>query len=125
MTGIRDKADEADGPEVFLTSSLDDAPAAQIASTELLGADEVTPEDQFPEFGEFLEMRQPDGETVYWECATSLADVVVDAVEESPDGSVLPGTRVDVDMTSKAPSGEWRYVIDLDPSETLQDSSEE
>lgn len=120
MTSISDKADEADGPEVVLTSDLGEAAPAKIATDQLVEADDLTPEGQFPEFGEFMEMRRVnDGETVYWECATSLADVVVEAVSEAE--AALPGTQINVEFVAKAPSGEWRYTLDIDPDSELMD----
>lgn len=124
MTSIRDKAQESAGPTIVLTADLEEADAAQVAAEELYDCDDLTPKGEFPEFGEFLEMRTADGETVWWECSKALADLIVGAVEESEDVDALIGTSVDVDWVAKAPSGEWRFTLEIEPTDELIDSDE-
>lgn len=123
---LRDRAERGGGPEIVLTGSLADAQPARIATSDLVDCDDLTPEGQFPEHGEFLEMRRvDDGETVYWECSQALAEVVVDAVDESEGEHALPGTEIDIDMAAKASGGEWRFGLEIDPSRTLMDMDDD
>lgn len=117
MTDIRDHAESGGGPEIVLTGDLPQRPAAEISDADLVDHDDLTDEGQFPSHGSFLEVETPDGETEYWECAGGLASAIVEMADEME--SEITGLRLSVDQVSKTPSGEWRYVIDLqDPQDS-------
>lgn len=114
MTDLHQKAEELTGPEIVTTSDLPSREPARIDSVDLVGADELTAEGTFPEFGEFLTVgREEEEEEEYWECSTALAALIVDAAEESE--KALTDHVVDIEAASKDPSGEWRYVLDVRP----------
>lgn len=115
MTDLAEHAKSTGGPEIVRTEDLPQRPAAVIQSAELIDCDELTPEDQFPEFGKFLKMELPNGDEEYWECTGSLAGTVMEIAEENglePEGAVL-----DVSQVSKTPSGEWRFVAAVSESD--------
>lgn len=110
MTDLEDHAETYDGPEIVTVQDLASRPPGVIKSDTLVSADELTDEDEFPEFGEFLEMEVGE-DTEYWEVPSSLASVVVERVEElelETEGSVL-----DVQNSWKGSSGEWNYQISM------------
>lgn len=119
---VFDKASQGGGKEVVTTANLPDADPARIVTPDLYPADDLTPDGEFPEFGEFLEMRrESDGETVFWECSTALAEVLAEEFERAEEQEPT-GTRVDVEFVAKAPSGEWRLTLDVEPETTLMDA---
>jgi hypothetical protein len=69
---LEDKA--ADRPDVKL--ARDSAPGAyELLTDELVSADELTDEDEFPQFGDFLRVGRPgaDGAETHIECPAALA----------------------------------------------------
>lgn len=115
MTGLRDHAKAGGGPEIVLTSDLPQRGQAEIQSATLVDHDELTDEGQFPEHGSFLEVEK-DGEEEFWECAGGMASAIVEMADEME--AEIPGLLVSVNQVSKTPSGEWRFVVDVqDPSE--------
>lgn len=113
MTDLEDHADsyKGEGPEIVLTSDLPQRPDSEISSTELVDADELTDEGQFPNHGSFLEVETPEGETEYWECTGGLAATVMEMADERE--IEVAGAVLGVDQVSKTPSGEWRFMIGL------------
>lgn len=77
-------------------------------------ANDLTPEGQFPEFGSFLAVETEDGAAEFWECPSSLASTVVEIVDEA-DGAI-EGAVLEVDEVVKTPSGEWRFVAQVEPA---------
>jgi len=68
--------------------------------------------------------RVTDGETVYWECSTALAEVLAQEWEEASEDEPT-GSHVDVEYVAKAPSGEWRLTVDVEPSTTLMEGEDD
>lgn len=115
MTDIRDHAERGGGPEIVLTSDLPQKPPAKIVDAEMVDHDHLTDEGQFPQHGSFIEVETQEGETEYWECAGGLASAIVEMADEME--TEIPGLRLTVSEVAKAPSGEWRFVIDLQDPE--------
>lgn len=111
MTDLADHAKSYDGPEIVLTSDLPQRPDGWIVETELVAHDELTPEGQFPEYGQFLRVKLEDGEEEYWEVTGNLAASVMEMAEERE--IELVGAVLRISTVSKTPSGEWRFVLDL------------
>lgn len=97
---IEDKAQET--PDVDLARQS--APGAyRLESTELTDANDVTPEGDFPEYGDFLEVTGTSGEQ-FIECPAALARWLVDNGIEAGDGfRIVSVQKVD---------GEWEYDCD-------------
>ena len=110
---LRDRA-EGGGTEIVLASDLPQEPQAEIVTGHLRPADELTPEGEFPQFGQFLEVRvNGDEESRFWECPSSLASAIVELVGDEP----VKGALVKVDEAVKTTSGEWRYVVAVETAE--------
>lgn len=114
MTSLGDKA-RGDGPEVVLPADQPEEPPVTPMGTELYDPNDLTPDGQFPEFGDFLRVCpvDEDGEIVedeerYWSTPKALADVLVEWAEENEEEPT--GLVVSVDSVHKTPNGEWRYV---------------
>lgn len=105
---LEDKAQEA--PNVYLAGSLPESEYS-FQTTELVGADELTDPDEFPEFGDFLECRErspvdgTDRGTVFIEVPQKLAQWLVEHVE--------PGDWFAVKAAEKDESGTWRFDCEL------------
>lgn len=116
MTSLEDKA--AESPEVDLARQS--APGAYVLeSLDLVDADDLTPEGEFPQFGDFLEVTGTAGEQ-YIECPQDLARQLV----EDLDADVGTAFRI-LDVTKI--DGSWSYEIeglDDEAAEELQQSRE-
>lgn len=117
---LEDHAKTVGGPEIVVASDLPSRPRAEIQSSDLTSADELTPEEQFPEFGEFLEVQLVDeeGEVVegedgkeWWETPGTLAAAVVEIAKEQE--TEIEGSVLDVRSAAKTASGEWRWTVEL------------
>jgi hypothetical protein len=76
------------------------ARAYKLLTDELVEADELTPEGEFPQFGDFLHVGTTAG-TQYIECPRALAAWIVDAGLSIGDGfRIRTVSKVD---------GEWEY----------------
>lgn len=109
MTRI-DEPPERPEHEIVLTGDLASRPPGEIVDTDLLGCDELTDPDEFPEHGEFLRVETPEG-TEFWEVAGGLREAVAEKVAENgtePEGAVLA-----VRTVAKTPGGAWRFQIEL------------
>ena len=105
---IGDKAEASDQPDVKLARQS--APGAyRLETDELKPADEVTPEGQFPEYGDFLKVAKPTGgsnqfenhEEMFIECPADLARwLVEESVEIGEHFRVLDVWK---------DNGEWSY----------------
>jgi hypothetical protein len=76
------------------------ARAYKLLTDELVPADELTPDGEFPQYGDFLHVGTETG-TQWIECPRSLAAWIVDA-----DLSVGDGFRI---RTVSKVDGEWEY----------------
>lgn len=110
MTSLEDKAQES--PDVDLARQS--APGAyRLLDNELVAADELTPEGEFPQYGDFLHVGRlgpgaGDGEVEqkgeqYIECPQGLARWLVKNCEVGDDFRIVSVQKVD---------GEWRYDCD-------------
>lgn len=104
---LSEKATES--PDVTLAGDLLES-AYEVSETELVGADDVTPEGEFPQYGDFLPVQEfspydgtDRGET-YIEVPQALAQLIIE--EELADG-----TRWKV-IHSRKVDGEWKFEIE-------------
>lgn len=112
MTDIEEKAEAS--PEVDLVRQS--APGVyRLETTELVGADDLTGEGSFPQYGDFLRVSTSHGgENPQWdaeqyiECPQALAQWLVDhEVGEGDAFRIRDVTKVD---------GEWQYdAVEIDP----------
>lgn len=109
MTTIDDKAER--GPEVDLARQS--APGVyRLKTRKLVGADDVTPEGEFPEFGDFLRVDRlketgtgiEPAEEQFIECPAGLAEWLVDRSLETGDDFRL--------VTCRKVDGEWSYTAE-------------
>jgi len=129
MTSLGEKA--ADSPEVRLARQSApglyrlDADGDSIKDMDLVPADDLTPEGEFPEYGDFLQVETPRGAgtdepsfgaTEYIEVPGALAGWLVENAE--------PGSAFRIRQVMKV-DGEWDYDIelvggpDLDPADLM------
>ena len=109
MTSLEDKAYD-DGPEVVLAS--DSAGVYRLRDDELTKADDIRGPDEFPEYGEFLDVARvraadgnwTDGEPVWLECPAALAGDLVEA-------DVTPGDTFALSEPNKSAGGNWQYTV--------------
>lgn len=104
---LNDKAQET--PDVTLAGDLLES-AYEVTETELVKADEVTAEGEFPKYGDFLPVDEyspydgtPRGET-YIEVPQALAQLLIE--REFTDG-----TRWKV-VQSRKVDGEWQFDVE-------------
>jgi len=111
---LKDKA--KDRPEVLLARSSSPG-AYEVRSLELSGADELTDEGDFPQYGDFLHChRAGTDKTVWVECPAALARFLVNDidVEVGDVFRIRSVTKVD---------GEWRYEAEPVDVERADDGS--
>lgn len=105
---LEDKAEES--PTVYLAGSLTES-EYRLTTTELVGADELTPEGEFPQYGDFLEVQErspvdgTDRGTVHVEVPSALARWLVEHVEK--------GDWWTVNGAEKGEDGTWRFRCEL------------
>lgn len=121
MTTLQDKADAANSDEVLLAN--ESMGLYKLKSLELTPADDVTPEGEFPEYGDFAEVETSNGgrnpswdETAFVEVPGSLAEMLVDR-------DVEPGDVFRILQVTKDASGEWVYELKTDDVEGPSDDS--
>lgn len=105
MTGIEDRA--TGSPDVSL--ARDAHGAYRLEDTDLVSADEVTAEDEFPKFGKFIEVEQltrtgKDNGTAYVECPQGLAAGLVENDIGEGDSFTVRNAAKDVD-------GNWTFQV--------------
>lgn len=115
MTTLDEKAQPT--PEVRRPSEAPDW--YRLESMELVDADSISPEGEFPKYGEFIDVRlvdtggvhDSDGPT-YVECPGGLARALVEAGVEAGDFFAI-------EDASKNGDDEWTFTVDaeLDPSD--------
>lgn len=113
MTDLEDKAAGGDGPEVVLAP---DGPGYyRLEDRQLVEAEELSPEGEFPKYGEFLEVvrltrtGEPRGPSEYLECTQDLARKLIDL-------SLGAGDKFTVKSTSKDNRGRWSWVVQREDS---------
>lgn len=111
---IGDKAEQSDRDEVRL--ARDSVGAYRLESDELVPAEEISGDDEFPKYGDFLacrELRQVAGdvevaEKVLVEVPGQLAKQLVEADISEGDGFRIQSVR-------KNAAGEWEYGTSEEP----------
>jgi len=104
---LGDKA--AETPEVSLASQLTGS-VYELIDDELVAADELTPEGEFPQYGDFLEVQEEspvDGTErgkVHIEVPTNLAQLLVEEIAPTTSGKFRVVSHQKVD-------GEHRYEV--------------
>lgn len=121
MTDLWEKASQGGDERVSLVADLETRPPARLDRFDLVDADAISEDGEFPRHGQFLAVHEDgqEGDDVrFWECPAGLAEMVVAAVDrEGGPANVDPGdVRLDVDGASKTGSGEWRFWADVDVS---------
>lgn len=106
---LGDKAERADSDEVRL--ARDSVGMYRLEDNELVGADEISDEDEFPKYGDFLQCVTTTGGAspewnvpVYVECPGSLAQQLVGMEIEVGDAFRINNCR-------KNAAGEWEYSV--------------
>lgn len=106
---IGDKADRADREEIRL--ARDSAGLYRLEDDELTAADELSPEDEFPKYGDFINCKTTTGganpswnEPVYVECPGALAKIIVNM-------EISVGDSFRIQSTRKNATGEWEYSV--------------
>jgi len=112
MTSLSDKAEAADAPDVILAS--DSRGVYRLKTEELSGPNEVTPEGDFPEYGDFVHVDTTTGganatwnEEAYVEVPGSLAKALV-------ENEIGTGDTFRIQTVSKV-DGTWSFGVDPDP----------
>lgn len=124
MTGFGDvAAGVGGGPEIVLAGDLGAEPRGELAMTswdEVSQADDITPEGQFPEYGQFIEVHRYNGggyddEAVWWELPSGLAALIEIELEEAGGYEEVEPEQVtvDIDFAGKSDSGEWKFSGDV------------
>lgn len=118
MVDIWEKASQHGDDRVSLVSDLEHRPAAELDRWELVHADDISDEGEFPQHGEFLAVHEDGDDQAdvrFWECPRALAAKVMEAVDrEGGPANVDPrAVRVDVDGASKTQTGEWRFWAEV------------
>ena len=111
---LGDKAEQSDREEVRL--ARDSVGAYRLESEDLVSADEISSEDEFPKYGDFLSTRELKqvagqvevGETVLVEVPGQLAKQLVEQEIGEGDGFRIQSVR-------KNASGEWEYGTSEEP----------
>lgn len=121
MTDLWEKAQQNGADNVSLVADLESRPVARLRAFELVEADEISDEGDFPKHGQFLAVEEKTASGKYdreafWECPAGLARMVVEAVEESGGpAEVKPATvTIDVDGAAKTEGGAWRFWASID-----------
>lgn len=121
MTDLWEKAQQNGADNVALVADLESRPIARLADFELVEADEISDEGDFPKHGQFLavEEKATSGKyerAAYWECPAGLARMVVEAVEESggPTEVEPADVTIDVDGAAKTEGGAWRFWASIE-----------
>jgi hypothetical protein len=106
---IGDKAEQADSDEVRL--ARDSMGVYRLESEMLTEADEISDEDSFPQYGDFLKAKTTTGGAnptfdvpVWVECPSDLAQQLVEL-------EVEPGDGFRIQQVQKNGSGEWQYSV--------------
>lgn len=110
MTTLGDKADRADQDEIRL--ARDSVGAYRLEDDELIGADEISREDEFPKYGDFLvtrELRQVAGEVELGEDV--LVEVPGQLAQQLVAMEIEPGDCFRIQSVRKNAQNEWEYGV--------------
>ena len=106
---LGDKSERADRPEVRL--ARDSMGIYTLQSLDYWGANEISEEDEFPKYGDFLKCRTTTGGAdpewdveVFVECPLGLE-------EELLDLGIEDGDCFRIQQVSKTADGEWSYTV--------------
>lgn len=107
---IGDKAEASDAPDVYLPR--DSIGLYRLESDELEAADDITPEGEFPEYGDFMKVVEATGganpswaeQRAFVSCPGDLAKKIVEVGIEEGDAFRIESAR-------KSASGNWVYSI--------------
>jgi hypothetical protein len=108
MTTLGDKADRADQDEIRL--ARDSVGAYRLEDDELIAADEISGEDEFPQYGDFLvtrELRQVAGEVELGEDV--LVEVPGQLAQQLVGKGIEPGDCFRIQSVRKNAQNEWEY----------------
>ena len=111
---LGDKAEQSDRDEVRL--ARDSVGAYRLESDELVPADEISGEDEFPQYGEFLatrELRQVAGEVEVGESV--LVEVPGQLAKQLVEAGIGEGDGFRIQSVRKNAAGEWEYGTSEEP----------
>lgn len=97
--------------QVWLAGELKERSPSTILAEELVPADEISDDGEFPKFGEYLEVEK-DGEEEFWECPQGLAAAIVGVVPEELETVV--GCEVVIDLAAQeGPQDNWVFSVQV------------
>lgn len=105
---LGDKAEQSDRDEVRL--ARDSVGAYRLESEELIEADEISGEDEFPKYGDFLvcrELRQVAGEVEIGDKV--LVEVPGQLAKQLVEQNITEGDGFRIQSVRKNAAGEWEY----------------
>jgi len=105
---LGDKAEQSDRNEVRL--ARDSVGAYRLESEELVPADEISGDDEFPKYGDFLatrELRQVAGEVEVGEKV--LVEVPGQLAKQLVQQNISEGDGFRIQSVRKNAAGEWEY----------------
>jgi hypothetical protein len=105
---LGDKAEQSDRDEVRL--ARDSVGAYRLESDELVPADEISADDEFPKYGDFLatrELRQVSGEVQVGEKV--LVEVPGALAKQLVEHGIGEGDGFRIQSVRKNAAGEWEY----------------
>jgi len=105
---ISDKAERASGPDVVLAKNT--VGVFELASDELIGADDITPEGEYPQYGDFVEagrVKQSGEVSDVW------LQVPADLSVWLTENEIAVGDRFRIGSARKV-DGAWEYTCYAD-----------
>lgn len=111
---LGDKAEQSDRDEVRL--ARDSVGAYRLESDELVPADEISADDEFPQYGDFLatrELRQVAGEVEVGEKV--LVEVPGQLAKQLVEQDIGEGDGFRIQSVRKNAAGEWEYGTSEEP----------
>jgi len=112
MTGLRDRAEEAESEVVLIGNATPGT--HRIETEDLVPADDLG-NDEFPQYGEYLPtVRHPDSDTtVFVECPPVLAKEIADQVAQNAN---LAGRWFHLADAEKV-DGRWTVEVEVAPAD--------
>lgn len=112
MTDLRGQAERAESEVVLMGNA---APGTHLIESESLVPAEDLGNDEFPQYGEYLEtVRHPESKvTVYLECPPILAKEIADQVAHNAD---LEGRWFHLADAEKV-DGRWKVDVEVAPAD--------
>jgi len=111
---LGDKAEQSDRDEIRL--ARDSVGAYRLESDELVPAGEISGEDEFPQYGDFLatrELRQVAGEVEVGE--NVLVEVPGQLAKQLVEQGIGEGDGFRIQSVRKNAAGEWEYGTSEEP----------